>query len=100
MTNWLLTPDGRRAAAFAALFGSAIVMTILAAIGVWLVSGNALYSLYLALAAHAQILVALTALGALLVKRTLKVSRDGVEVSDQTNDTSATATATVEVTTK
>ena len=80
--NWLLTPDGRRALAFAAIVGGCGVMTAFAAVGVWLVSANAAYSFYLALAAHFQILVGLTALGALLVKRTIKAGRDGFEISD------------------
>lgn len=100
MTNWLLTPDGRRAAAFAALMGASIVMTLFAAIGVYLVSGNAAYSFWLAMAAHAQILLCLTALGALLVKRTLKVGREGIEVSDQADAGVTTATATVEMKSK
>lgn len=79
----LSTPDGRRAAAFAALLGGCGVMTIFAAVGVWLVSGNATYSFYLALAAHVQILLGLTALSALLVKRNLSVGKDGVKIEDE-----------------
>lgn len=78
----ILSHDGRRAWAFAAIVGGCVVMTLFAAVGVWLVSGNATYSLYLALAAHAQILVGLTALSALFVRRTIKAGRDGVEISD------------------
>ena len=92
----ILTPDGRRAWAFAAIMGGCVVFTLFAAVGVWLVSGNATYSFYLALAAHAQILVGMTALAAQFVKRTLKAGRDGIEISD--NAESVTATATVEVT--
>lgn len=57
-------------------------MTAFAAVGVWLVSGNAAYSFYLALAAHAQILVGLTALGAQFVKRSLKIGPSGVDITD------------------
>jgi hypothetical protein len=78
----LWTHDGRRAAAFAALLGGCGVMTIFAAVGVWLVSGNAAYSFYLALAAHGQILLGLTAFTALFVRRTIKAGRDGIEISD------------------
>ena len=78
----LWTPDGRRAAAFAALLGGCGVMTVFAAIGVWLVSGNATYSFYLALAAHAQIMLGLTAFTALFVKRTIKAGKDGIEITD------------------
>ena len=79
----LFTPDGRRAAAFAALLGGCGIMTVFAAIGVYLVSGNASYSFYLALAAHAQIMLGLTAFTALFVKRNIKAGRDGIEISDQ-----------------
>lgn len=78
----LMTADGRRAYAFAAILGGCGVMTGFAAYGVWLVSGNAKYSFYLALAAHAQILVGMTLLGALFVQRSFKVGRDGVEITD------------------
>ena len=47
-----------------------------------LVSGHPEYSFYLALAAHAQLLVGMTALGAQFVKRTIKAGRDGIEISD------------------
>lgn len=77
------TPDGRRAWAFAALVGGAMVFTVFAAVGVWRAWSNPEYSFYLALAAHAQVFAVLAAIGALLVKRTIKAGRDGVEISDQ-----------------
>jgi zinc transporter ZupT len=78
----LSTPDGRRAAAFLALLLGCVVMTVFAAIGVWLVSGNAKYSFYLALAAHVQVLIGLTAFSAQLIKRTIKAGKDGIEITD------------------
>lgn len=57
-------------------------MTMFAAVGVYLVSGNAQLSFWLALAAHVQILVGMTGLIALFVKRSFKVNRDGVEIVD------------------
>lgn len=86
------TPSGRRAYAFAAIMGGCVVFTLFAAVGVWLVSGNARYSFYLALAAHAQILVGMTALAAQFVKRTIKAGKDGIEISD-----SATVTAEAKI---
>jgi hypothetical protein len=80
--NWPLTPDMRRAWAFLALLGGCAVMTVFAAVGVYLVRGDAKLSFWLALAAHAQILVGMTALSALLVRRTVKAGRDGIEISD------------------
>ena len=82
MISLLWTSNGRRAAAFGALLGGSIVMTLFAAVGVWLVSGNATYSFYLALAAHAQIMLGLTAFTALFVKRNLTVGKDGVKIED------------------
>jgi ABC-type multidrug transport system permease subunit len=78
----IMSHDGRRAYAFAAILGGCIVMTLFAAVGVYLVSGNAGLSFWLALAAHAQILVGMTLLGALFVKRQIKAGRDGVEITD------------------
>lgn len=78
----ILTPEGRRAWAFAGVMGGCFVFTMFAAVGVYLVAGHAEYSFYLALAAHAQLLIGMTALGAQFVKRTLKVGKDGVEISD------------------
>jgi hypothetical protein len=78
----ILNHDGRRAYAFVAIMGGCFVFTMFAAVGVYLVSGNAKYSFYLALAAHGQLLVGMTALGALFVKRTIKAGKDGIEISD------------------
>lgn len=80
------TPEHRRAWAFAALVGGCVVFTIFAAVGVYLVRGDVEKAFYLALAAHGQVLVGMTAIGALLVRRTVKVGRDGVEISDGVND--------------
>lgn len=80
----LTTPDGRRAWAFAAIMGGCFVMTLFAAVGVYLVRGDVKLSFYLALAAHGQILVGLTAVAAQFVKRTIKAGRDGIEISDNT----------------
>lgn len=78
----IFTPDGRRALAFFAILGGCIVFTLFAAVGVYLVRGDAQLSFWLAIAAHAQILIGMGALGALLVRRTIKAGRDGIEISD------------------
>ena len=80
----LTTPDGRRAWAFAAIMGGCVVMTLFAAVGVYLVRGDPKLSFYLALAAHIQILIGMTAVAAQFVKRTIKAGRDGIEISDNT----------------
>lgn len=82
MISLLWTPNGRRAAAFGALLGGCFIMTIFAAIGVYLVKGNVAYSFYLALAAHAQIMLGLTAFTALFIRRSIKAGRDGIEITD------------------
>lgn len=82
----LTTPDGRRAWAFAAIMGGCVVMTLFAAMGVYLVRQDTQLAFYLALAAHAQILVGMTALSAQFVKRTIKAGKDGIEISDNAGD--------------
>ncbi len=76
------TPDGRRAWAFIAIVGGCVVFTLFAAAGVYLVRNDVKLAFYLALAAHAQVLVGLTCIGALLVRRTIRAGRDGIEISD------------------
>lgn len=80
----LITRDGRRAWAFAALLGGCVTMTLFAAVGVWLVRGNVGLSFWLALAAHAQILVGLTMFGALFVRRSIRIDRAGIAINDET----------------
>jgi len=81
------THDGRRAWAFIAIWGGCVVFTIFAAVAVWLVSGNALYSLYLGLAAHAQVLVGMTAIGWALGRRVkFDAGKDGVKLDDSEGD--------------
>lgn len=79
----MMTPAGRRAWAFIAMVGGSITFTLFAAVGVWLVSHVAEYSFYLALAAHVQVFVVLLGLTALLIKRSVRISRDGVEIEDK-----------------
>jgi len=79
----LTTHDGRRAWAFLAILGGCVVMTLFAAVGVWLVASDAKLSFWLAMAAHAQILVGLTAFGWVLGRRMqAQAGKDGVRISD------------------
>lgn len=82
----MLTADGRRAWALIALVGGCALFTVLAAVGVYLVRADSERAFWLAIAAHAQVFVGMTAIGALLVKRTVKLSREGVEISDGNQD--------------
>lgn len=84
----IMTPDGRRAWAFIALVGGSITFTLFAAVGVYLVHDVAEYSFYLALAAHAQVALVLLGLAALLVKRMMRIGRDGIEIEDKHESTS------------
>lgn len=79
----VLSPDGRRAWSFAAIVGACMVFTVFAAVGVYLVRTQAHYSFWLAIAAHVQILVGMTALGWTLGRRMMLTGgRDGVTISD------------------
>lgn len=77
------THDGRRSFAFLAIVGGCITMTLFAAVGVYLVSGDVKLSFWLAIAAHVQILVGMTALGWAMGRRMLaEVGKDGVKIND------------------
>lgn len=78
------TPEGRRAFAFFAILGGCIVMTVFAAVGVYLVSGDVKLSFWLAIAAHVQILVGMTALGWAMGRRMqVSAGKDGVQIDDR-----------------
>lgn len=67
------------------MFGGALVFTIFAAVGLWLVSVNLKYVFLLAVLAHVQIITIMTGFIAQLVKRRVSVNKDGISVED-TND--------------
>lgn len=79
------TSDGRRGWAFLALVGGAITFTAFAAFGVYQLRNSAGFTFWLALAAHAQVFVVLASLGGLLVKRMIKITRDGAEYEDKSD---------------
>lgn len=91
------TSEGRKAWAFAALVGAAQVFTLFAAFAVWQLRNTPESTLWLGLAAHAQVFVVLFAIGALLVRRTVKVGREGLEISDQGEPPATVTTTTVAV---
>lgn len=79
----IMSPDGRRAYSFAAIVGSCMVFTVFAAVGVYLVRSHVTWAFWLAIAAHAQILVGLTALGWTLGRRMiLSGGKGGLSISD------------------
>ena len=92
---WLMNPDGRRAAAFMALLGAAMIFTVYAAVVLYLVRGFAGLAFWLGIAAHLQIAIITTGFIALFVKRTLAVTKDGITVNDSTTEVSTLTTTTV-----
>lgn len=83
----ITTPDGRRAWAFAAIVGGAMVFSAFIWIALYMLRGHAEFTFYLALAAHAQVLVGMTALGWAMGRRMqLRGSSDGVEINDGEGD--------------
>lgn len=76
------TQAGRRALAFFALLGGAVTLTVYAAWVLWLVRNDAEFAFGLGLAAHAGLAIILSGFVALFVRRNIKLSRDGIEVSD------------------
>lgn len=78
------THDGRRALSFLAIMGGCMVFTAIIIWSLHLLSHHAGFVFWLALAAHAQVLVGMTALGWQMGRRLLaSVSRDGVTVDDK-----------------
>lgn len=94
----IATPEGRRYWAFLVILGGCFIFTMFAAVGVYLVKGNAYYSLILALAAHAQLFVGMGAFSFVLGRRMrFRGGKDGVEFDDTGEQSKVVATATVEV---
>lgn len=74
---------GRRFWAFLVILGGCIVMTLFAAVGVYLVSEDVKYSFYLAMAAHVQIFFGLGAFGWVLGRRLqTEVGKSGLKLTD------------------
>lgn len=77
------THDGRRALAFLAIVGGCVVFTLLIIWSLWHLRDHDEYTFYLALAAHAQVLVGMTALGWAMGRRLqASVGRDGASIND------------------
>lgn len=74
--------DRRRDQGLLFLAGGGMAMTAFASAALWLVRAQADLAFWLGLCAMALIGVVLTGFAGLIVKRTLRISRDGVEVAD------------------
>lgn len=78
------THDGRRAWAFLAVVGGCMVFTAMAIFAVWVLRDSAHHTFGLALAAHAQAFVGMSALGWAMGRRmTSNVTKDGVNFDDR-----------------
>jgi hypothetical protein len=75
--------DRRRNWGLIMLAGGGMAMTAYAAAALWLVRDDRDYAFYLGAGALGLVGVVLTGFSALLVKRTFRVSRDGLDYSDQ-----------------
>ena len=64
------------------MFGGAIIFTIFAAVGLWLLAANAEYVFYLAVLAHIQVITIMTGFIAQLVKRRITAGKEGITISD------------------
>lgn len=91
------THDGRRAWAFLAILGGCVTMTLFAAVGVFIVRGSMGLSFWLAMAAHGQIFVGLSAMGWAMGRRMQsEVTRSGIKFDDRKHDTSLEMTSSKE----
>jgi|GEM_PF-3125676 len=94
----IMSADGRRAWAFAAICGGAVVFTGFAGAGAWHLRDQPGFLFRLTIAAHGHILIAMTALGWALGRRLIvEATRAGAKISDQ-EDTKFEVTATAAVT--
>jgi hypothetical protein len=77
------THDGRRALSFLAIIGGCMVFTAIIIWSVWMIRDHAGFVFYLALAAHVQVFVGMTALGWQMGRRLVaSATRDGVSIDD------------------
>lgn len=94
----MASEDGRKFWAFFGILGGCFIMTVFAAVGAWLVSDNPKYSLYLALAAHAQLFVGMSTFGFILGRRMKgRAGKDGIEWDDSSTPAAVTTTTTTEI---
>lgn len=87
-----LETNERKNLALWIMFGGAIVFTLFAAVGLWLVAANLKYVFYLAVIAHIQIITIMTGFIAQLVKRRVSINKTGISLEDS-NDPSTITTS-------
>jgi len=75
--------DRRRDMALLALVGGCVVMTVFVAVLIWMLQAHPGFLFWIAMFAMSIILVSLTALAGLIVKREVSVTKSGVVISDK-----------------
>jgi hypothetical protein len=79
-----MTPAEKiKAWALALLGGGGVAMTGYAAYALWLVREKPAYAFQLGAGSLVLVGVVLTGFAGLLIRRTIRVNRDGIEISDQ-----------------
>ena len=82
-SSYINTHDGRRSLAFLAIVGGSMVFTCLIIATVWMLREYAGFLFWLALAAHAQVFVGMSAIGWAMGRRAvISVTKDGATVDD------------------
>ncbi|WP_109808429.1 hypothetical protein [Sphingosinithalassobacter portus] len=89
----LLSQEGRRAWALMLLAGGGVAMTIYAGFTLWFVRESPSRVFWLGVGALILIGIVLTGFAGLLIKRTIRVSRDGIEIEDAVVAAAAEAAA-------
>ena len=74
--------DRRRDWALAVVSGGAMAMTLISVASLWFVRASPSLAFYLGLAAQINVVVALTGILALLVKRRVSLSKSQINISD------------------
>ncbi len=86
--------SGRKAWAFVVLFGAAIVFTAMIVWALWFLRAVPGFTFWLALAAHVQLAIVMTAFSWTLGRRAkIAVSRSGAEIDDREHPVVATTKA-------
>jgi len=87
--TWLGLYDhsGRRAWAFLSMLLGCGVMTTFAALSLYLVRAELVYVFWLGMAAHMQVVVALTGFTAMFIKRDVEISQSKVVIKDRPDGT-------------
>lgn len=82
--KWLkFETNERKNLALWIMLGGAIIFTIYAVVGLWLVASTPLYVFWLAVIAHIQIFSIMAGYIAQLVKRRITAGKQGISITDE-----------------